>query len=112
MQNFLISQSVIQEQNYLSIFSIFFTIFVGKYFILDLGLKEIGFAYCKILQECCIFLFLLILMAFKSHKETLVPPTYSLVKEDFGVFVKKSAYSLLAIYGEFLAWDGNTYLAA
>jgi Na+-driven multidrug efflux pump len=109
---FLMSQDVMHMLNYISTGSILWMILVGKYFIIDCGYKELGYAYARLIQELLTFGILIYVTITKSHKETLVVPTWSLVKEDFGQFIKKGVYSLFAVYGEFMAFEVNTFLAS
>jgi Na+-driven multidrug efflux pump len=105
MQSYMISQKIVFELYYISIFSIVYVIFVGKYLTIDLDLKEMGFAYSKISQEAVIFVYIIWIMVKKCHTETMVSPSVSLITEEFGTFFRKSGYSLLAIYGEFFAYE-------
>lgn len=112
LRTFLMSQDIIHLLNYISTASILWMIFVGKYLMIDCGLKEMGFAYARVMQEFLIFVFLIYVTLTRGHKETLVVPSWSLIKEEFGYFFKKTIFSLFAVYGEFIAFEVNTLLAA
>jgi len=112
LQTYLMSQDVIAELAYLNIGSILIVILFGKLFIVDLGYHEIGIVYTKLIQEILSFIYLVYLMMRRANKETLVLPSTSLFLDELQPFLKKNVFSLLGVYGEYLAFEINTFFAA
>lgn len=112
IQTYLSAQGAVRYFNYLNIGSIILVSILGKLFILDWGYKEIGFVYFKFIQELFAFGFFVYLLLYQSNKETLARPSIHLITEDFTMFIKQIGYSIMGAYGEFLAFEINTYLVA
>lgn len=87
-------------------------IFVEYYFILYLDLKELGFAYAKLIHEILAMTVFLCLLYFRGCLETVILPKMTLIMNGLKTFLKKCSYSLVAIFGESIACELTTLLAA
>jgi Na+-driven multidrug efflux pump len=112
LQTYLMSQDVITELAYLNLGSILIVVIFGKVFIVDLAYREIGIVYTKLIQEVLSFIYLAYLMLRRAKKETLVQPSVGLLFADLRPFLKKNIFSLFGVYGEYLAFEINTFFAA
>jgi Na+-driven multidrug efflux pump len=109
---YLASQSLTDSLIYINTVSIVVVFFSAKLFILDWKMKEIGFAYTKLIQELvnlACYAFVLIKMA---DRNTLIRPSVSLITKGFLTYIKGLFMTVLSFYGEFIGFEVNTYFAA
>lgn len=112
LQTYLMSQDVLSELTYLNVGSIALVVLLGKFLIIDCGLGLAGMVYTKLVQESLTFVYLCWVMLAKANKETLILPSADLIMDNMQHFVRKNIFSLLGVYGEYLAFEINTFFAA
>ena len=112
-ENFLSSQKVSKPLMIVNTLSIFVVLIFGKIFFFDFDLKELGFAYTKIVQEAINSIVFIIITIKYSKKEILIKPKFKKILKNIPkFFTKKSLSTLLSYYGEFISFELNMYYAA
>ena len=112
-ENFLSSQKITKPLMIVNTISIFIVLIFGKIFFFDLKLKELGFAYTKIIQEGINAIIFIIITIKYSKKEILIKPDLKKTIKNFSEFFsKKSLFTILSYYGEFISFELNMYYAA
>ena len=110
--SYIASQSLTQPLIYINSLSIGVVLICSKIFILDWKMKEIGFAYTKLVQEvansACYF-YVLFQM---GDRNTLVQPNIFILLKGYWRYMKKLWITVLSFYGEFIGFEINTYFAA
>ncbi len=112
IENYLSCQGVSKPLLIINITSIFMVLFFGRIFLIDLKLKQIGFAYTKLVQEGTNFVIFVILLFKVAHPETLIIPDIMENLRTLYSYLKASILSILSFYGEFISFELNTYFAA
>jgi Na+-driven multidrug efflux pump len=112
LQAFVVSQDIIGPLYFLNFMNILVILFFTKLFILDWNMQEVGVIWAKLIQEGVMFVILVSLIWFKAHRQTIILPSWKMIRNGVNSFLRKNFYSFLGIYGEFLAFEVNTILAA
>jgi Na+-driven multidrug efflux pump len=110
--SYIASQSVTQPLIYINTASIVVVLFCAKFFIIDLKMKEIGFAYTKLVQEIINTICYSIVLVKFCDRNTLIIPTFGLVTKGIIKYLKGLGITILSFYGEFIGFEINTYFAA
>lgn len=110
--SYLASQSLTDSLVYINTLSIAVVFISAKLFILDWNMKEIGFAYTKLIQEAVNFCCYAYLLIKKADRNTLVKPGFALVVNGSWNYIKGLSITVLSFYGEFIGFEVNTYFAA
>ena len=92
--------------------SIIMVIIFGRILMLDFNFREIGYAYTKLMQEGINFLLFIIILKKKVHKKSILMPSLSSLFKGLFTYLYNSFSSILSFYGEFIAFECNTYYAA
>ena len=112
LQTYLSCQQITVPFFYANILSFFIALFFGRQFIIIDNYREIGFCYTRIVQEFFNCTFSICVMIFMANRESLMFPTFNLVFGNFVKYAKLCVKTSIAFYGENIAFELNTYLAA
>lgn len=110
--SYLASQSLTEPLVYINTLSIVVVFFSAKLFILDWKMKEIGFAYTKLIQEVVNFFCYAFLLIKMADRNTLIKPSFALMVKGLWNYIKGLSMTVLSFYGEFIGFEVNTYFAA
>ncbi len=110
--SYIASQSLTQPLIYINSLSIAVVLVCSKVFILDWKMKEIGFAYTKLVQESVNTVCYIYVLLQMGDRNTLVHPQIFILLRGFRSYLEKLSITVLSFYGEFIGFEINTYFAA
>ena len=112
INNFLSAQHIAKPLFYLNIISIGIVYVFGSVFINHLGYAELGYGYIKICQEAFNFVYYIVVLIKHTDMSSFEAPSMHTIKKHLWDFLLLNIYTVMAFYGEFLAFEINTYYAA
>ena len=112
IQTYVISQDVTTPFTIMNILSILICIYFGKKFIIDDDYREIGFCYTRIVQEFVNVIYSFIVMLIYANKETLIRPTWKMIKNKLVYYSCYTLTTSMSFYGESFSFELTVYFSA
>ena len=110
--SFMAVQGISEPFIYINTVSIFVVSTFGHYFIVKLNYNHIGYVYAKFIQEGVNLIIYVIILIRRINRETIQPPSFALIADDFRAFYTSLTKTVLCYYGEALGFEITTYFAA